>query len=110
MTSTVSKALRNIVAERDSYTCVLCENAYSDMHHVTPRSQGGRNNPYNLVSLCRACHMMLHRELPLIPYWEKMGFVTLNEWIAEMEYRFAEYLGDYYAEDEGFRREIWRTY
>lgn len=99
MTSTVSKALRNIVAERDSYTCVLCDNGYTDMHHVTPRSQGGRNNPHNLVSLCRRCHMMLHRELPVDSYWRKFGWTDIREWTEYAEQRLIEYTADFYAEE-----------
>jgi 5-methylcytosine-specific restriction endonuclease McrA len=64
MNSTVSKALRHIVFERDSYTCVLCDNPAYDVHHAIERSRGGRNILWNLVSLCRPCHMKLHHELP----------------------------------------------
>ena len=99
MTSGISKALRNIVAERDSYTCILCTNPYSDIHHVTPRAQGGRDNPHNLVSLCRPCHAILHREIPLPQSWRKLGYEDRAEWIAEMEQRMIEYTHDCYARD-----------
>lgn len=89
--STVSKHLRNIVAERDSYTCVLCTNAYTDMHHFIPRSKGGRNVPHNLVSLCRTCHGKVHHEIP-----------TTQEEDDEIEYRLVEYLSDYYADDDDY--------
>jgi 5-methylcytosine-specific restriction endonuclease McrA len=56
----VSKWLRQLVHERDSYTCVFCEQGATDVHHVTPRSRGGRNRPGNLVSLCRQCHDLVH--------------------------------------------------
>ena len=107
MKSTVSKALRNIVAERDSYTCILCDNPYADMHHYVPRSRGGRNTPQNLVSLCRPCHMRLHREIPPPrDYCDGEACVGRNKcpgvyhcWAAEMEYRMCEYLADFYAEE-----------
>ena len=36
-----------------------------DMHHVVPRSQGGSDDPSNLVPLCHACHMKHHGEAHL---------------------------------------------
>jgi 5-methylcytosine-specific restriction endonuclease McrA len=48
------------IFERDSYTCVLCERAATELHHVKHRSQGGTNAPDNLVSVCRFCHLTLH--------------------------------------------------
>ena len=54
------KYLRHYIFERDSYTCVLCENGATDLHHVTPRSLGGENRAGNLVSLCRKCHNEYH--------------------------------------------------
>jgi 5-methylcytosine-specific restriction endonuclease McrA len=58
------------------------------MHHFTPRSQGGRNSPYNLVALCRQCHVLAHE--------------GSREERDKIEYRVAEYLGDFYAEDDDF--------
>ena len=63
MNSSVSKWLRHSVFERDSYTCIFCDMAATDVHHVVPRSQGGRNVIFNLVSLCRRCHMVHHGTL-----------------------------------------------
>jgi hypothetical protein len=67
MTANISKALRNLVFERDSYTCATCELPATDAHHLVPRSHGGRDIPENLISLCRSCHMMIHREVYLSP-------------------------------------------
>ena len=89
MTSGVSKALRNIVAERDSYTCILCEQPYTDIHHHEPRSQGGRDVPWNLVCLCRAHHRLVHRDIACL---HGLDFAHAEYWIAE-------YLGNYYADD-----------
>lgn len=33
-----------------------------DMHHNIPRSQGGSDDPSNLVALCHSCHMKHHSE------------------------------------------------
>lgn len=32
------------------------------IHHKTPLSEGGTNNPENLMALCRVCHAKLHAE------------------------------------------------
>ena len=105
----ITKALRNLLAERDSYTCVLCTNAYSDIHHYTPRSKGGKDTPSNLVCLCRPCHMRIHRHLDVPKDWCDMpNCHRFNTgqcpgdywcWMDEMEYRLCEYLSDYYAEE-----------
>ena len=55
----ISKTLRHIVFERDSYTCIYCDNGATDVHHVFDN----RNIVYNLVSICRRCHMVLHGQL-----------------------------------------------
>ena len=57
----ISQTLRHIVFERDSYTCVCCDQGASDIHHVF----NNRNVLYNLVSLCRKCHGQYHGTLPI---------------------------------------------
>lgn len=32
-------------------------------HHIVPRSRGGSNYMDNLITLCRNCHVEIHREL-----------------------------------------------
>ncbi|MDR0905652.1 MAG: HNH endonuclease [Oscillospiraceae bacterium] len=88
MNANISKALRNIVFERDSYTCILCNNAASDAHHFVPRSRGGRDIPENLVALCHGHHMAVHGSMNL----------THDE-RRELECRIIEYLADYYVAD-----------
>ena len=80
--------LRHIIFERDSYTCVLCPQRASDVHHVIARSQGGGNNPHNLVAVCRICHVVLHGT-PVI------GNDRLPE---EARQAVLEYICDCYAE------------
>lgn len=31
-----------------------------EVHHIKPLSEGGSNDPSNLMSLCKACHSSLH--------------------------------------------------
>jgi len=49
----------------------LCERCLSEgratlmqeVHHIIPVSQGGTNDPSNLMSLCQSCHTKMHIEL-----------------------------------------------
>jgi 5-methylcytosine-specific restriction endonuclease McrA len=89
MKSTISENLRDYVAERDSYTCILCSRPGSDLHHVKPRSQGGRDVIWNLVSVCRVHHLILHGQRVR---GEALG-------MAEARQTVLEYVSDYYAEE-----------
>lgn len=42
--------------------CVICgwQEAPRDVHHIIPVSQGGKNDPSNLVTLCPNHHRMAH--------------------------------------------------
>ena len=50
------------VRKRDGYKCVFCgrEGDILHVHHVRPRSEGGSDDPSNLVSVCVACHSKIH--------------------------------------------------
>lgn len=68
---------RNHIFRRDDYTCQKCgtphrlinENGIPlpttdgelDLHHKKPVSQGGDDNPDNLITWCRNCHKEWHR-------------------------------------------------
>jgi 5-methylcytosine-specific restriction endonuclease McrA len=57
-------AIRREVFWRDRGRCVVpgCRNAtFVDLHHLDLRSEGGENDPDNLVVLCGAHHGALHR-------------------------------------------------
>jgi 5-methylcytosine-specific restriction protein A len=32
------------------------------VHHIIPLSEGGTNDPGNLMSLCKSCHSRIHAE------------------------------------------------
>lgn len=69
---------RNHMFRRDNYTCQKCGafhaavNEYDlplpttdgelDLHHKKPVSQGGTDDPENLVTWCRICHKQWHQE------------------------------------------------
>ena len=83
----MTKATRNHVQERDSYTCILCNRAATDIHHITSRSQGGTNHPHNLAALCRQHHDLLHGVI-----WQGVDLTADEAYQA-----IVEYVSDYYA-------------
>jgi hypothetical protein len=64
-------AVRRAVLARDRHRCRVpgCTHAtYLDIHHVVPRSEGGSNDPENIITLCGAHHRATHRgELVIEP-------------------------------------------
>jgi 5-methylcytosine-specific restriction endonuclease McrA len=51
------------VLARDSHRCQApgCRaTRFLEVHHLEPRRQGGRNSAANLITLCAACHGLLH--------------------------------------------------
>jgi hypothetical protein len=61
--STIPPAVRQAVLARDGYRCRApgCGRArFLEVHHLKPKAQGGKNDPGNLVTLCSACHRLLH--------------------------------------------------
>lgn len=56
--------VRAYVLHRDSYRCRHCRGKSKDkrlrVHHVVFRSQGGTDEPDNLLTLCCTCHDQLH--------------------------------------------------
>ncbi|MEQ9318705.1 MAG: HNH endonuclease, partial [Polyangiaceae bacterium] len=62
-TQTLPPATRRQVLRRDHKRCVVpgCQNhRFLDLHHVTPRSEGGTHDPDQLASLCGAHHRAAH--------------------------------------------------
>lgn len=54
------RKLRAAILERDGGLCVPCraegrESPAMSVDHVTPRAEGGTDDPLNLVSLCAPC-------------------------------------------------------
>ena len=50
------------VLNRDKYTCQHCKTKKGtlEVHHIVFRSNGGSDEPDNLITLCRHCHKELH--------------------------------------------------
>ena len=60
----IPPALRRAVLLRDEQRCRVpgCKNAvFLDLHHIQLRSEGGRHEASNLITVCSAHHRALHR-------------------------------------------------
>jgi hypothetical protein len=61
---TIPPAQRRITMQRDQRRCRVpgcCNATFVDVHHITPRADGGSNDSHNLVVLCSAHHRAVHR-------------------------------------------------
>lgn len=71
-------AYSNNIVWRDNLTCCDCgmflafKNEHgvyvpwavgTEVHHIIPVSQGGEDNPNNLITLCHSCHLKRHQQL-----------------------------------------------
>ena len=56
--------IKMMVRDRDNYTCQHCKGKKKDsrinVHHIVFRSNGGSDEPENLITLCKTCHDALH--------------------------------------------------
>ena len=57
--------IRKEVLELDNYKCQNCgeKSKKLHIHHIIPLSKRGRNDAYNLVTLCEECHKTEHPNL-----------------------------------------------
>jgi hypothetical protein len=65
----IPPAMRRAVLTRDRHRCRVpgCTHAtFVDVHHIQPRSEGGRNEASNLLTLCSVHHRAVHRGQLLI--------------------------------------------
>jgi 5-methylcytosine-specific restriction endonuclease McrA len=92
ISASISNETRKAVYRRDNYSCALCDSPRGlQVHHVMPRSEGGTNDPMNLITLCWRCHAVAHGTyFPETPDW-------MNA--AELHEACIEYLADFYAPD-----------
>lgn len=54
------RRLRNLVMERDNWTCAGCGHRAKKYMHTHHLEDSGDNSPDNLVPLCVACHTIMH--------------------------------------------------
>jgi hypothetical protein len=63
VTQSIPPAVRRRILERDGRKCSVpgCRHSqYLDLHHVTPRAEGGDHDPDKLVTLCGVHHRAAH--------------------------------------------------
>ena len=63
------KLTRKLAIERDNGLCI-CGRIATETHHIMLRSHSGNNSVENLISLCGACHIAIHKN-------EKAGYHKL---------------------------------
>lgn len=52
--------LRQLVLQRDNYSCLMCDNKHSlEVHHITYKHLGNERLD-ELATLCRTCHQSIH--------------------------------------------------
>lgn len=54
-----SKIIKNPreILKRDKHKCQLCGSVFNlEVHHIQPKSKGGKNYSDNLITLCKTCH------------------------------------------------------
>ena len=90
ISANIPKSTRRLVYRRDGFRCALCDATSGlQVHHCIPRSEGGSNDPENLITLCWKCHAVAHgTKMPEYP--EDID----QEYICQC---VTEYLADYYA-------------
>lgn len=61
--------LKKLVFIRDKHICKSCGKfPRSQVYHIIPRSEGGKDDINNLITLCGRCHMLVVRFLIL--FWK----------------------------------------
>ncbi len=73
---------REAILQRDCYRCSICGDSNTNnlvVHHIDGNGRGSKmpnNDDSNLITVCRACHLALHR--PQMP--KKKPKPKLNRW------------------------------
>jgi 5-methylcytosine-specific restriction endonuclease McrA len=63
--ATIPPSIRRMVLARDGHRCRRpgCNHTrFLEVHHLVPRALGGSNQLANLITLCSACHQLLHEK------------------------------------------------
>jgi 5-methylcytosine-specific restriction endonuclease McrA len=65
--ASIPPKLRREVLARDGHRCRRCgRTAHLNVHHRHKQEHGGAHTLNNCETLCRACHVVLHREEELL--------------------------------------------
>jgi hypothetical protein len=61
----IPKPTEKLIYQQANSRCSFCgcdEIPLLDIHHIVPRSEGGSNEPSNLILSCKNCHARIHSE------------------------------------------------
>lgn len=63
--SKTETSIKTLYKKFSHLPCQICgwQDAPRDVHHILPVSKGGKNEEYNLITLCPNHHRMVHSEL-----------------------------------------------
>ena len=57
--------IKQEIISRDNHICKLCNDLCGEhktqVHHIVPVSEGGKDEHANLILLCSSCHTMVHQ-------------------------------------------------
>gem|GEM_PF-3450487 len=54
------RKLRRRILRRDKRVCQVCKRkGAGQIHHIIPKSKGGKDTEENLITLCGPCHLLL---------------------------------------------------
>lgn len=63
----MKRELKNKVKAKYNNQCYLCGKSAETLHHIIPKSLGGKDTMWNLVPLCEECAKRIHKLIdPLI--------------------------------------------
>lgn len=65
-----SKDVRRKILLRDTGFCRVCGTLGTQIHHVMPRSRGGRGVYTNGMLTCNTCHHEIHQDNSKLKYWQ----------------------------------------
>lgn len=51
------RTMRDVILDRDQYTCQLCGARAEHIDHITPLSEGGTSRASNLRATCAPCNL-----------------------------------------------------
>jgi HNH endonuclease len=93
--SKFSKMVRDQVKEHFNNTCQECFGRGVHVHHVFPRSRGGRNVFTNALILCNDCHKKVHADNGLLQGWiERFKKLYGNRFYMDRDDLIREYRTD----------------
>jgi hypothetical protein len=83
---------KTLITNRDNNKCYLCGTDKNlEVHHITSRKDGGDDDFYNLITLCRNCHRKDHKRLielryDFYKYTEKLN--KPDNWLELIEVKY----------------------